>query len=791
MRNHSHALLIALPLLVTCVEAQQLSLAGKVLDATGSVPGAQVTVRSTSGTRSTLSDANGSYVFAALDHGSYTLHVEASGYRFYDTELALDESRNVDVHLEVAGITSTVNVSAARIEQDEQSVPASVTALGPQAVRDSRIESFSTIHEYVPNMRYADYAGRGVYGFLTIRGVGNSFSSVEPSATVFVDGVPITDFFSYSQQLYDIEHIEVLRGPQSTLYGSFAEAGVVNIFTRMPDERLRASIRQEYGNFNSYSTMASISGPIIRNKLFLEGAGNVSGSDGPFRNSFTGKRFGEFAESGRIRLRYTPIERFDVVVGVTGQTIDDQGGQLAFPIDNIAYSALPSVAPFRNGNFDVAYDAPGYRKTGTNAQSIVARYTGDQFQLVSTTARRENGIRKRWDYDGTPSPYFIADSDSRPHEFYQEVRIQSPGSYGRGFSYVAGVSYNRSRQPANASVTDELGMFGGPAGFAYSVYTTQLNADTYGGYGQITKRFLSQRLGVTAGVRFDDAERKVNALPADLLGPGFRLARSSHRILPKIALDYGLGGGVMIYGSAAAGWKPGGVNPFADSAANAMYNEEHSWNYEGGLKSSLLKERVTLNLAAFHNRINNYQDSVQRSSLQFLIGNAQVATVNGFEAEVSYRPLPGLEIHGGYGLARARYQRYLVNPATGFNYDGQRIPQIPDSNSNIVVQYSLPGHLLLRGEMIAATNYVAYKYTAPTPSTPQSFERATVDGYSLGNLRLGYESSRYELTAYVNNIADTRYFLQASATPAFGYSGFFGSLGLPRTYGFRAAFRFH
>lgn len=134
---------------------------------------------------------------------------------------------------------------------------------------------------------------------------------------------------------------------------------------------------------------------------------------------------------------------------------------------------------------------------------------------------------------------------------------------------------------------------------------------------------------------------------------------------------------VLVYGLVAAGWKPDGVNPNATTAANSIFYAEHAWNYEGGLKSYIFSDRLTLNLSGFYNHISNYQDSVVTSSLQFLIGNAKLASVSGFEVEASFHPVRSLEIQGGYGLARGRYNQYVVNPASGFNYNGKRIEQIP------------------------------------------------------------------------------------------------------------------
>ncbi|MBO0912732.1 MAG: TonB-dependent receptor, partial [Acidobacteria bacterium] len=377
---------------------------------------------------------------------------------------------------------------------------------------------------------------------------------------------------------------------------------------------------------------------------------------------------------------------------------------------------------------------------------------------------------------------------------YQEVRIQGLGGAANAFSYVAGFSYNHSWQPYQEYFIDEAGAFGGPINAQYLVYDTQLNSDSYGVYGQATRRFLSDRLGITAGVRIDYARRSVNQKGPSFLGPGFMLARDSSRALPKFALDYRVKEGVLLYASAASGWKPRGVNPYAGGTADALFDAEHNWAYEGGLKSSYLNQRVTINLAGFYNDITHYQASVvNATSFQFEIGNANNASIKGGEVDVSLRPVSKLEIHGGYGLARARFGKYILNPLTGFNQNGQHIGQLPDSTGNVVVQYRLPGNLVARAELIAASNYEAYAYSAPSGSRPETFRQATIPGSTVGNLRVGYlkESSRWEISGYINNVTNERYFLQAAVSPPTGYAGFFGFLGLPRTYGFRGTYRFH
>lgn len=438
MRIQMHLAASAL-VCVACASAQQVGLIVRVVDASGAnIKDATVTLILPSGVQRLQSGTAGVFQVPGVVTGASKLRVEAPGFRTYEGPFDPAKGSPAEVRLSPASISDTVVVTAERIEQDEESVPASVTALGSKAVSDSRIQSFSNIHEYVPNMRYSDYAGRGSYGYLTLRGLGNSGSSVEPSSTVFIDGVPITNFQTYTQGLYDVEHIEVMRGPQSTLYGSYAEAGVVNIYARVPSQEVRASVRQEYANFNSYSTTANASGPLVRNKLFFGVAGNIAGSSGRFSNSYTGKGLSEFSDSGRMQLRFAPTERWDVNANVLGQRIDDEGGYVAFPVDNAAYNALPSVLPYRNGSFQISQDTPGYRKNAQNAESVVVTYTAPKAQIISTTSRRDSSSRTLFDYDETPTPIAVASGLYRPHEFYQDLHVQSPGLRDGGFSYVAG-----------------------------------------------------------------------------------------------------------------------------------------------------------------------------------------------------------------------------------------------------------------------------------------------------------------------------------------------------------------
>jgi iron complex outermembrane receptor protein len=775
------------------LQAQQGALSGRVQDQLGgAVPEARVFVSGPSNADTPV-NAEGEYRFPELAPGTYAVSAQAPGFGVFTGTIDIAGPQTLDIRLGLAGITSTVTVTAQKIEQSEQSVPASITALGAEAVRASRIEEFATLQEYVPNMRFSDYAGRGVYSYLAIRGMGNSGASVEPSATVFIDGVPNTEFFDYGQQLYDLERVEVLRGPQSTLYGSFAGAGVINIFSRQPDNVPRFWLRQEYGNFNSHSTTVNASGPLVRDTLFIGAAANVSGSDGHVRNTVSGKRLNEFVASGRLQVRYIPTARLEFRGSATLQQIDDQGGSIAFPVDVAAYNAAPGVGQYQVGDFEIAVDDQGFRRSDSHMQSLVFRYTGDRYQVVSTTARREGHLRQEADGDRTPAPILTSKSTGKNGEYYQEVRIQSLGARSNAFSYVAGFSYNHSWQPYQNVYVDRAGAFGGPINAEYLVYDTGLDSDSYGVYGQATRRVLSSRLGLTAGVRIDHARRAVNQKGPSFLGPGFVLARESSRVLPKVAVDYQLTDGVLLYGSLASGWKPAGVNPYAGAAADALFDAEHNWAYEGGLKSSYLNQRVTINLAGFYNDIAHYQVSVVDGTTfgyVFQIGNADDANIKGVEAEVSLRPVSTLEIRGGYGLAQARFGTYILNPFTGFHQHGQRIDQLPDSTGNVVVQYRLPGQFFVRGELIAATDYKASRYSAPSQSRLETFRQATIPGYAVGHFRAGYESSRWEITGYINNVTNERYFLQATVSPPGGYTGFFGFLGQPRTYGLRGTYRF-
>ncbi|HWA28257.1 MAG TPA: TonB-dependent receptor [Lacunisphaera sp.] len=664
---------------------------------------------------------------------------------------------------------------------DLQTVPVSVGIMTGTEIEASRITNFTTATEYLPNVRYSELGGRGVFGFITLRGQANTFTSLDPAATLYIDGVPYSDFYSLDQNLFDIERIEVLRGPQGTLYGGFSEAGVIVVQSRAPDDTTRATLKASYGSSNRYNTTVVGSGPLVSGKLFASVAANVSGGD-PLVDNLAAKLGRESAWSIRARLRWKPTDRLELNLISDVQHTDDTTGYLTVPTDIAGYNAaLAAVgSPLRVGKFERASDFQGYRKTDMRRHAFTAQWSGEESEIVTTAAWRKNKPDYAFDLDETVFPFLTANAEGTYlTEFYSEARWQTKPSASRAWDGLMGVSYDRGFQQQNSGADDLTGAFGVPPGTHLIAYETTLRSPLVGIFGQATWHTSDRKTGITAGVRYDSADREAYQAPGGFIGAGFTASKATSAVLPKVAVDYAISSRHSIYASIAAGWKPGGANIYAPDISLAPYKAERSWTYEVGSKWRSEDGKLRANTAIFYTDIRDYQDSIYLTPLTQYLGNADRVGITGGELEISATPVQGLDLNLALGFARGRFRDYVRNPNTGYRFDGRRLTDIPDWDLSFTANYRWGKGWVARAEFIASGDIEASRFTAADSAsgTPDRLETAMLDGQRVINLRFGYETNRWSAFVGVGNLTNQEYFTQTQSRAPGGYSGFMGAVG--------------
>ncbi len=397
----------------------------------------------------------------------------------------------------------TVVITATKSAQPLAQTANSVTVLDGPAVEARGIRTLEDLPAAVPNLRLDNALGAGTLGYLTIRGLGNGPGSWDPAATVFIDDVPFNDFFGYTAGLIDVDRIEVLRGPQGTLYGGFAEAGAVDIRSRLPGLAFAGFGALEVSSRATLRGSVSLSAPLAGRAFRLGVAALAEQGDGPIRNVATGDSPRHRASGVRLQAVIEPAEALQALVTISEQRLKDQDGVQYLPLDRNRYNQVIAPSGLTTGPFELANDDVGERRGDTSSQSLRLTWKGVGFDVIGVAANRRFKGPYAFDFDFTPiaapaTPgllgQLISDSAYNTTNRYAELRAQSAAT--TGLRWVVGAS--RSEQSVQV-LSDGVwpggnAAFGIPAGGRFGFNDATGTGRNQALFGQATLRFLGDRL---------------------------------------------------------------------------------------------------------------------------------------------------------------------------------------------------------------------------------------------------------------------------------------------------------
>jgi iron complex outermembrane receptor protein len=574
----------------------------------------------------------------------------------------------------------------------------------------------------------------------------------------------------------------VYKGPQGTAFGANSEAGVIDIVTRAPDATSRASVDARAESRGGYDLAANASGA-LRENVYGSLAASKDGGGGYIDNLATGRDSynTQNGASLRGRLLWRPNARTEVDATILARHLDDMGGESYLPVDLASFNALPALGGTHLGRFDVALDEPGHGRLDSTLAALGGTWTSDAVRWRAAASARHGKARNSTDYDLTAQPWFVMGSDYGVRETNLELRADSNTDENAAWQWLAGVS-GKHRD------FDVLRIFdagpGNPWQLPVGAYTrtdAALVDDNVAAFGQSTWRFGAARhWGLTTGLRVERADRAVD-FRANAIDPSAAsLDQSQTRALPKLALDYRPTPSSTLYVSAARGWKPGGYNTDAFSAALTRYKAEIATAYEAGVKASA-GDALDYCFAVYRNDIRDYQDLVITSgNIASLIVNASRARTQGTEASLSWRANEDWSFGATLGSVRAVYGDDPVDPANGVNLDGRRLQNVPDYNFNLHAQFAR-GPWLARAEWAGAGAFEVNSYDAANAV----LRVQDVPGYRVLNAKAGYRAAHWSMWVFGANLTNRRYFLSAGFgfDTLNGYAGAVGNVAPPRTLG--------
>ena len=677
----------------------------------------------------------------------------------------------------------TVTVTAQKEPADPQTLPVSVTAVPLDSLWNGGLLTISDFSIYAPNTYFTDFTARKLSN-PRFRGIGSS--PANPAISTVIDGVPQLNTNSSSIELLDVSQVEFVRGPQSALFGRNTLGGLVNIATTRPSlTKWTGSAMVPFGNFSSFEARGSASGP-IGSKAAVGFAIGHAQRDGFTTNDVTGHDVdSRDATFGKAQLLFTPARDWEARFIYTGERARDGD----YALNDLGTDQVPGL---RQRPFHTSRDFEGHTDRDVNAATVLARYAGQKYSFTSTTGFVKWKTFDETDLDYSPLPLLLRSNDERDFQFTQEARIASgpAGAAKLGSSatlkWQAGVFLFTQNYDQDAINTYGPGVLSPFIPLAVHQHNPQAALDDTGvglyGSGTVTM----QRFDVTAGARFDHESRSANLLtsfiePFFTQLPAVEADKAFSNVSPQFSVAFRATPEAMAYFSVTNGYKAGGFNP-ASPAGSEAYGEEHTWNYEGGVKTSLAGRRATVNVSVFSIDWNDLQLNVPNPQVpgQFYIANVGGARSSGVEAELHGRAREGVDLFGAFGYTHARFDDGTF--ASGVAVGGHEIPNTPDYTFVLGTELSHPVHNLRVYGRAEAVFYGAFKYDEAN-TTGQ-------DAYSLTNVRAGARGSLVFAEFWMRNAFDTKYIPVAFPYPGLTASGFVGESGRPRTFGLTAGVTF-
>jgi iron complex outermembrane receptor protein len=697
-----------------------------------------------------------------------------------------------------------IKVTARKREETLQQVPVAVTAFTPEALDKLNVRDLGDLDAQVPNLTI--YAARGSTSTVTayIRGVGQAdpLWGVDPGVGIYLDDVYVARPQGALLDVFDVERIEVLRGPQGTLYGKNTIGGAIKYISKGLPKQLDGFGSITIGNYNELDVKAAVGGPIGGADSGLRGRVSVASMnrDGFGTNTFTGQDVSDKEiNAARFELGAFAGDNFDVRFAL--DWMDDQSGVRGARM--LAANPLAPAYPPLDSRYDIRSGMGNVNDTQMKGGSITANWRlNDDFALKYIVAKRESDTETNIDFDTTPLPLVDVRAFYSDQQVSNELQLNyDAGGRARGVMGLywfdgdaGGQVLNHFYNPLLAtSLTNPL--FGDTQGY--------VNTKSFAAYADWTFD-LTNQLKLDVGARYTDEDKHAVALNRFYTNGNYTTSWGTaanfdktvnfKNVSPKISLDYQITPGIMVYGLASRGFKSGGYNIRANTTAvprsGEPFGDESVDSYEIGSKMSLLDESLFLNLAYFHNAYKDIQLSVFTSytlpnGSQSFFGdftNAGRGTVQGLEVEYQWLPTQHWAISGNLAWLDAKYDEFIT---AGVNVaDSQRFTNAPDFSGAINVEWRTA--LAGGGNLSARLGYAYQSEVWPTTDLSPAIRQ---DGYGLLNAGVIWKmNDAWSFSLQGSNLTDEEYRTTGYNIGAYGVlTGFYGP---PRQYSLTARYDF-
>ncbi len=681
-------------------------------------------------------------------------------------------------------------VTAQRVQENLQSVPVAVTAFGAERLKEGNVESVLDLAQRTPG--FTATAVDPIQTNFAIRGIGSAQgisqnAGGDPSVVVFVDGVYAGRGGTPDIDALNLERIEVLRGPQGTLFGKNAVGGLVQFVSKKPTDENTLQLEATYGNYDRIALRA-LANWAVNDTVAISAGLSRKVRDGYELNVTTGNRVNdEDLWAGQVQLRAKPSDTLEVLLGFDFTHQDQKGN----PRHNICNPA------FNNGVHCVGVDpdprrvnayTDGYLKRDLFTYRAEVNWDTSVGTLTSLTALRRSEFANKTPFFSNPvnPPNQIESTEIGQEEnlqFSQELRFAF-NAFGDRLKGQVGAYYLRED---NDRVQDLIQDFATPAIQGSARYPQKVQATSFALFGQFGYA-VTDELTVTAGARMTWEEKDGRFAGFKTGGPGLppplgtlggydvRASESWEAFTPRVAVDWRPRENLLLYASATRGYKSGGFQGLSGTAAGAAtpYDPEFAWGYEAGAKTQWLDNRLRLNLSVFQTDYEDLQISTLVPLCCVVVSNAATARIRGAELEFLVKPFAGLQIDGSYAYLDAKFTDYVVGAT---NNTGHVLPRSPKDKYNIGIQYTVP----VQDWSVRAR--VDYSHQAKSYFDASNIVNQTQDAFQNLDARLGVTSpdGTWELALWGKNLTDELVRTYATNYPL--YQQLLAPYAPPRTFG--------
>ncbi|WP_295794945.1 TonB-dependent receptor [Mucilaginibacter sp.] len=775
-------LLLFFTLAIYCqaIAQNRSSISGVVNNANSQpVAGASVALLNTN--YSTVTNAKGEFAINNIPQGTYTLHITSKAYAERSQVISVSgKGQLFNINLQDAGKQlDEVVITAQKREEQLQQVPVSVSTLSANDVQAYHLQNLKDITGIVPNLYSAGPGdNRNVTG---LRGIATT--SYDPAVVTYIDGINQFSLDTYIPQLFDVERIEVLRGPQGTLYGRNALGGVINVITKKPSNQTSGFAEAEFGNYGEQRYSLGLRAPLIKDKLFLGVAGVYSGFNGFYTNEFNNTKFDkQHYFLGNYYLKFLANEKLTFTLNVKNYENRNNG----------PFTLAGNPADAISNPFKVDQNATTKIIDNIFNASLSANYAGSGFNFTSVTSYQKNYRYYTTPIDGDFSPIdavsLINNYGSNWNDVKvgtQEFRFSSPASSLSPLKWTAGLYgfYRSAPTKTGTHFGADAAAVGAPFPDFTSINTNIEHNYGFAAFGQVVYT-INPQWDITAGLRYD-LEHKKEEVKGEFQPDGGDImvtqADTSSKanfkaFTPKLTVAYHVSENNNLFASYSRGFRAGGISQLGSDPSQPplyAYKPEYSDNYEIGSKNTLFNKRVRLNIAAFYTFVNNAQvPTLVLPDAITVTKNAGKLQSKGIEAEIAATLFKGLDVDYNFGYTHARYKDLLVaSNGNAVNLQGNHQVYTPEVTSMLALQYAYEldnthtTRLVARGEW----RYLGKQYFDLANQIEQK-------AYNIFNARAGVSLKNYEVFVWGHNLANKTYI---------DYAYDFGAthLGNPRTYG--------